>query len=72
MKRLNIVLLLIAFVLSLFAGRLVQLQGIKSDFYAKQALAKRLHRIDLPAVRGDIVDADGNKLAMSIPATASP
>jgi cell division protein FtsI (penicillin-binding protein 3) len=68
MKRLNIVLLLIFFVLSLFAGRLVQLQGIKSSMYAKEALAKRLHRIDLPAVRGDIVDGNGNKLAMSIEA----
>ena len=40
-RRLGIVLLAIAFVLSLFAGRLVQLQGMESGNYRKLALQER-------------------------------
>ncbi|GAA2100970.1 peptidoglycan D,D-transpeptidase FtsI family protein [Actinomadura alba] len=69
-KRLNVGLLLIAFVLSLFAGRLVQLQGIESQQYAQQAIRQRLVKIDLPATRGEITDAQGTKLAMTVEAQA--
>jgi cell division protein FtsI (penicillin-binding protein 3) len=69
-KRLNVGLLIIAFVLSLFAGRLVQLQGIESRTLAQQAIKQRLEKIDLPAVRGDITDAHGAKLAMTVEAQA--
>ncbi|MBC6463726.1 penicillin-binding protein 2 [Actinomadura sp. HBU206391] len=69
-KRLNVGLLLIAFVLSLFAGRLVQLQGIESQRYAQQAIRQRLVKIDLPATRGEITDAQGTKLAMTVEAQA--
>jgi cell division protein FtsI (penicillin-binding protein 3) len=69
-RRLNIGLLLIAFVLSMFAGRLLQLQGIESRHYAQQAIKQRLDKIDLPAVRGDITDAQGTKLAMTVEAQA--
>jgi cell division protein FtsI (penicillin-binding protein 3) len=65
-KRLNVGLLLVAFVLSLFAGRLVQLQGIESKGYAKDALAQRLRGPDvIPAVRGPITFAQGQPLAMT-------
>ncbi|GLY82713.1 cell division protein [Actinoallomurus iriomotensis] len=67
-KRLNVGLLLVAFVLSLFAGRLVQLQGIESKGYAEAAVRQRLNRIDLPAVRGPISFADGQPLAMTVDA----
>jgi cell division protein FtsI (penicillin-binding protein 3) len=67
-KRLNVSLLLVAFVLSLFAGRLVQLQGIESKGYAQAAVRQRLNRIDLPAVRGPISFADGQPLAMTVDA----
>lgn len=70
MKRLNIALLLIAFVLSLFAGRLVQLQGIRSEHYSKLAAEQRLHKLPLPAVRGNITDAEGHPLAMTVEARA--
>jgi cell division protein FtsI (penicillin-binding protein 3) len=69
-RRLNIGLLLVAFVLSLFAGRLVQLQGIESHRYAQQAIRQRLDKIELPAIRGDITDAQGAKLAMTVEAQA--
>ncbi|MEV5575214.1 penicillin-binding transpeptidase domain-containing protein [Spirillospora sp. NPDC052269] len=68
MKRLNAGLLVVAFVLSLFAGRLVQLQTIESGHYTARALEQRLRKIDLPAVRGDITDAQGNALAMTVEA----
>ncbi|MGI5227362.1 peptidoglycan D,D-transpeptidase FtsI family protein [Actinoallomurus sp. CA-142502] len=67
-KRLNVGLLLVAFVLSLFAGRLVQLQGIEAKGYAEAAVRQRLNRIDLPAVRGPISFADGQPLAMTVDA----
>ncbi|RKS74514.1 peptidoglycan synthetase FtsI [Actinomadura pelletieri DSM 43383] len=70
LKRLNIGLLVIAFVLSLFAGRLVQLQTIESGKYTEQAMRQRLQRIDLPAIRGDITDAQGHPLAMTVEARA--
>ena len=47
-KRLNVALLLVAFVLSLFAGRLVQLQGIESKGYAQAAVAQRLNQDPCP------------------------
>jgi len=69
-KRLNVGLLVIAFVLSLFAGRLVQLQTIESHSYSELAMRQRLQTIDLPAVRGEITDADGHPLAVTVEARA--
>jgi cell division protein FtsI (penicillin-binding protein 3) len=70
LKRLNVGLLLIAFVLSLFAGRLTQLQGMESGVYTKMAIKQRLSQIILPAVRGDITDAQGKQIAMTVEARA--
>lgn len=69
-RRLNVVLILVAFVLSLFAGRLVQLQGIESQQYAQRAVRQRLVTMDLPAVRGKITDRFGEPLAMTVDARA--
>ncbi|WP_051107799.1 peptidoglycan D,D-transpeptidase FtsI family protein [Actinomadura atramentaria] len=68
LKRLNGTLLVVAFVLSLFAGRLVQLQTIDSGKYTAEAREQRIVPINLPAVRGDITDAQGNPLAMTVEA----
>ncbi|WP_344836390.1 penicillin-binding protein 2, partial [Actinocorallia longicatena] len=65
MKRLNAGLLIIAFILSLFAGRLVQLQAIKGKEYSEAAIKMRMRDIDLPARRGMIIDATGAPLAMT-------
>ncbi|TDC69095.1 peptidoglycan glycosyltransferase [Actinomadura sp. GC306] len=70
LKRLNVLLLVVAFVLSLFAGRLVQLQTIESGEYTAQAMRQRLHKIELPAIRGGITDAQGHPLAMTVEARA--
>ncbi|KAA1429465.1 penicillin-binding protein 2 [Nocardioides antri] len=53
-------------VLSVFAARLVQLQGVDPENYADMAAAEGSDTILLPATRGDIVDRRGNPLAVSI------
>jgi cell division protein FtsI (penicillin-binding protein 3) len=64
--RLRFALLVIAMVLSVFAVRLVQLQGLDPQAYAARAAASGLARVDLPATRGDIVDRNGALLAQSV------
>jgi cell division protein FtsI (penicillin-binding protein 3) len=54
------------FVLSIFAGRLVQLQGLDASALATQALDSRTVKVDLPAHRGDITDIRGAVLATTI------
>jgi cell division protein FtsI (penicillin-binding protein 3) len=53
-------------VLTLFAGRLVQLQGLESGTYRKLALQEREETIPLPALRGSITGANGQVLAMTV------
>jgi cell division protein FtsI (penicillin-binding protein 3) len=59
-------LLAIVFVLTLFAGRLVQLQGLDAGRYRVLASEQRDRTIPLPAVRGSITGADGEVLAMTV------
>lgn len=56
------------FVLSLFAGRLVQLQWIEAEAYAAQAASQRVVSMTLPATRGVITDASGKPLALTVDA----
>jgi cell division protein FtsI (penicillin-binding protein 3) len=65
-RRLGITLLAIAFVMSLFAGRLVQLQGFQSSTYKELAQHQRLKTEPLPALRGSITAANGQVLAMTV------
>ncbi len=65
-RRLGITLLAIIFVLSLFAGRLVQLQAMESGNYRKLASQERDKTIPLPALRGSITGANGQILAMTV------
>jgi cell division protein FtsI (penicillin-binding protein 3) len=65
-RRLGVTLLAIIFVLSLFAGRLVQLQGMESGGYRKLASQERDRTIPLPALRGSITGANGQVLAMTV------
>ncbi len=58
--------LLIAIVLSVFAGRLVQLQGLDPDSYAQMAAAEGSERVVLPATRGEILDRNGEPLAETV------
>jgi cell division protein FtsI (penicillin-binding protein 3) len=59
-------LLAIIFVLTLFAARLVQLQGLQAGRYHTLALQERDLTIPLPAVRGSITGANGEVLAMTV------
>ncbi len=65
-RRLGITLLAIVFVLSLFAGRLIQLQGMESGTYRQLASQERDKTIPLPALRGSITGANGQILAMTV------
>jgi cell division protein FtsI (penicillin-binding protein 3) len=56
----------VAFALSLFAGRLVQLQGMEGARYRTLADLQRVQTVQLPAVRGSITSADGATLAATL------
>ncbi|MDQ1670003.1 MAG: hypothetical protein QOE40_2064, partial [Actinomycetota bacterium] len=60
--------MLLFVVLSLFAGRLVQLQGLDATTYASAAEQGRLRQAVLPADRGTITDRDGVALATTVTA----
>lgn len=65
----------VAFVISLFGARLVQLQGIDENEYAAMAAEKGAKTVDLEAPRAAIYDRNGAALAQSVDAaklTADP
>jgi len=64
--RLRLGFIVIAMVLSVFAGRLVQLQGIDPNSYAAMAAAEGMVQVSLQAERGDILDRNGKPLADSV------
>ncbi|NUP60821.1 MAG: penicillin-binding protein 2 [Nonomuraea sp.] len=51
------------FILSIFAGRLIQMQGLDSKVYEAAAVGQRQHVEEIPAKRGTITDVNGNTLA---------
>jgi len=57
---------LIVVIMVLFAGRLVQIQGLEAEQYAEAASQTRLQTIDIPTLRGEITDAGGNPFALSV------
>ncbi len=59
----------VAFVISLFAARLVQLQGIDENDYAALAAAKGAKTITLEAPRAPIYDRNGVALAKTVDAS---
>ena len=66
--RLQIGFLVIAMVLSVFAARLVQLQGVDPESYAEMAAAEGTETLALPATRGQILDRNGEPLADTVDA----
>ena len=66
--RLRIGLLLIAMIVSVFAARLFQLQGVDAAVYVAKAEAQGglMESITLPAERGTIRDRNGEPLAESV------
>ncbi|MDP9395520.1 MAG: penicillin-binding protein 2, partial [Actinomycetota bacterium] len=67
-RRLHAALLVTAMVLSLFATRLFQLQGLEASAYAESAANDRLTSVKMPARRGTIFDTHGVALATSVEA----
>lgn len=63
-----LLVLVTAIVLSLFAIRLVDLQAIRGEALAQEALGQRLRTAEIPALRGAILDDDGNPLAITLEA----
>ncbi len=64
--RLRIGFILIAMVLSVFAVRLFQLQGVDAAAYVAKARAEGVVTVTLPATRGTITDRNGVALADSV------
>jgi cell division protein FtsI (penicillin-binding protein 3) len=52
-------------VLTLFGGRLVELQAVRGEALASAALDQRLRTLTLPASRGQVLDASGQVLAVT-------
>jgi cell division protein FtsI (penicillin-binding protein 3) len=74
-RRLRIGMVTMAFVFSLFGGRLIQLQAVDSAGYGASASAARTQDYVLAATRGSILDSAGQPLAESVDAvdlTADP
>jgi cell division protein FtsI (penicillin-binding protein 3) len=65
-RRVRIMLGIALFVLTLFAAQLIRIQGLDASSLASQALGSRLTTQVLPAPRGQIQDAQGNPLALSV------
>ncbi len=55
-----------AFGLSIFAARLVQVQAVDSAAYRSAAERVQLATIQIPAVRGDIMSSNGTALALTM------
>jgi cell division protein FtsI (penicillin-binding protein 3) len=64
--RLRVGFVLIAMVVSVFAARLFQLQGIDAQAYVAKARAEGVVSVTLPAARGTISDRNGTPLADSV------
>jgi cell division protein FtsI (penicillin-binding protein 3) len=66
--RLSVVLIVILFVLSLVAGKLLELQGLNRASYSAMAQRQRLHTVTITAPRGAILDRSGVPLAETVDA----
>ncbi len=73
--RLSVAVMALLVVMSLFVGRLFQLQILDGSAYANAALQDRLRPVRLPATRGEITDDTGAAFATTVAAydiTADP
>ncbi|WP_448060123.1 peptidoglycan D,D-transpeptidase FtsI family protein [Cellulomonas hominis] len=65
-RRQTVLVVSVLVLLSLFAGRLLYLQGFRGEAIAAEALQSRLSSASLLAGRGEITDANGVALATSV------
>jgi cell division protein FtsI (penicillin-binding protein 3) len=67
-KRGTVLLVATGLVLTLFGGRLVELQAVRGESLASAALDQRLRTSEIPAQRGAILDSGGEALAVTMEA----
>jgi cell division protein FtsI (penicillin-binding protein 3) len=67
-RRIGIGMIGMTFILSIFAGRLIQMQGLDSKVYEAAAAGQRVQKEEIPAKRGTITDVSGHALAMTVEA----
>lgn len=65
-RRQAVLTVLVLVLLTVFAGRLVYIQGFQGEAIAAKALEERLSYAELIAARGQIMDANGKPLATSV------
>ena len=70
-RRLTVLVVFIGLVV-LLAARALDMQVLHSAFFERQGEARQLRNVTIPANRGDIVDRNGEPLAISTPLTRWP
>ncbi|UCB56367.1 MAG: penicillin-binding protein 2 [Thiotrichales bacterium] len=65
-RRLSVLLAFVCLV-AVLAGRALDMQVLHSAFFERQGDARQLRNVTIPANRGDIVDRNGEPLAISTP-----
>lgn len=65
-QRRTVLVVFVAALLTVFAGRLIYVQGVAGDAIAAEALSSRLSSATLIANRGQITDTNGEVLATSV------
>ena len=65
-RRAGILLIFVLVVFTIFAGRLLELQAFRGDALAAAAVDQRTTTVKVLADRGDIIDARGVPLAMTV------
>ena len=68
-RRVGAVMVAACLIFAVVVVRLVQVQALQAGRYAAYGVSERTRALTLPAVRGSILDRDGNVLAMSVPLT---
>lgn len=65
-RRAGILLIVVLIVITIFAGRLLEIQALRGDALAAAAIDQRTTTVAVPAQRADIVDAKGVALASTV------
>ena len=68
-RRLTVLVVFIGLVV-LLAARALDMQVLRSAFFERQGEARQLRNVTIPANRGDIVDRNGEPLAISTPVSS--
>ena len=67
-RRAGMLIIFSLFILTIFGGRLFELQAFRGDALAAEAVDQRTRTVTVPADRGAITDAKGVPLASTVEA----